>query len=82
MRPLHAKAFFVIHRVAADKDLLWNEMNREIKKVKYDCFAECLLIISGFFTYSFADFCVKKETVATAGHHDTQNAMVNGKRKE
>jgi hypothetical protein len=34
VRPLHAKAFFVIHRVTADKDLLWNEMNREIKTVK------------------------------------------------
>lgn len=30
VRPLHAKAFFVIHRVPEDKDLLWNEMNREI----------------------------------------------------
>ncbi|OZP41506.1 hypothetical protein CIG28_19240 [Enterobacter hormaechei] len=34
VRPLHAKALFVIHRVAADKDPLWNEMNREIKTVK------------------------------------------------
>ncbi|KAI3492036.1 hypothetical protein L1887_43579 [Cichorium endivia] len=34
VRPLHAKAFYVIHRVAEDKDLLWNVMNREIKKVK------------------------------------------------
>jgi hypothetical protein len=34
VRPLHAKAFFVIHRVAEDKDLLWNVMNREIKTVK------------------------------------------------
>jgi hypothetical protein len=33
VRPLHAKAFFVIHRVTADKDLLWN-VNREIKTVK------------------------------------------------
>ncbi|PNF44320.1 hypothetical protein C1166_24210 [Enterobacter bugandensis] len=34
VRPLHAKAFYVIHRVAEDKDLLWNVMNREIKTVK------------------------------------------------
>lgn len=32
MRPLHAKAFLIIHRVAEDKDPLWNEMNRAIKK--------------------------------------------------
>ena len=34
VRPLHAKAFYVIHRVAEDKDLLGNVMNREIKKMK------------------------------------------------
>ncbi len=34
VRPLHAKAFYVIHRVAEDNDLLWNVMNREIKTVK------------------------------------------------
>ena len=32
VRPLHAKALFIIHRVAEDKDPLWNEMNRAIKK--------------------------------------------------
>jgi hypothetical protein len=32
--PLHAKAFSVIHRVARDKDLFWNVMNRKIKTVK------------------------------------------------
>lgn len=34
VRPLHTKVFYVIHRVAEDKDLLWNVMNREIKMVK------------------------------------------------
>ncbi|PLO75652.1 hypothetical protein CWN49_00600 [Klebsiella michiganensis] len=29
--PLQAKAFLFIHRVAEDKDPLWNEMNRAIK---------------------------------------------------
>lgn len=32
MRPLHAKAFSIIHRVPEDKDPLWNGMNRAIKK--------------------------------------------------
>lgn len=32
VRPLHAKALLIIHRVAEDKDPLWNEMNREIKR--------------------------------------------------
>nr|QLG00571.1 hypothetical protein [Leclercia adecarboxylata] len=32
VRPLHAKAFSIIHRVPEDKDPLWNGMNRAIKK--------------------------------------------------
>lgn len=36
MRPLHAKAFLIIHRVAEDKDPLWNVMNRAIKKEGLD----------------------------------------------
>jgi hypothetical protein len=55
VRPLHAKAFYGIHRVAKDKDLLWNVMNREIKKVK-TVLRNVLYSFPGYFTYSFADF--------------------------
>lgn len=81
VRPPHAKAFFIIHRVATDKDLLWNVMNRAKRKGGKNILRISLHSFPGCLIYSFADFCVKKETVAIADHNGKQNLTVTGRRK-
>ena len=81
VRPLHAKAFFVIHRVPADKDLLWNEMNREIKRCSKAVLRNVFYSFPGYFTYSFADFCVKKRDSGHCGpsRHAERHGELNEK---
>ncbi|AEN67258.1 hypothetical protein Entas_4575 (plasmid) [Enterobacter soli] len=61
VRPLHAKALSFIHSVAEDKDPLWNEMNRAIKKGGLDYFAGLRLILSGKGKLFLCGFLWKKE---------------------
>jgi hypothetical protein len=73
---MHA-AFYVIHSCCEDKDLECNEQRD--KKGEVRLFCGMSYSFPGYFTYSFADFCVKRNRWP---HNDRQNVMVTGRRKD
>ena len=80
MRPLHAKAFLIIHRVSEDKDPLWNEMNRAIKKGGFDYIAGSVLFVSGKGDLFVCGFLWKKEFTGFPGHQGNASASENAAR--